>query len=606
MFDRFKSIRLAAYRTCPVWLLAVVMCASGCRRTRSHQVEHDPPSDAQTAVIVETAEQTFVPTDYWTPAPPTNLNQQRPDDSQWHLSLDEAVAIALAQNKQLLVDLHLPHETCEDIVLQDSAFDTLFQAGGGWARAATQITNVVDGPGGNVASSATDTFGPPNGLSDQLRISKTTRTGGEVSAQFGSTYTLTEPSGAFLNLNPAIQSTLSFEVDHPLFQGAGRDFNEIKVRIAQQLHHISINRVNILVQKTVVDTATSYWSLYGAIAALNARDQVVHEAQRTWEREQAKLEIGESAKPQVAEARVQLERFRADRAVALKVVADAERELRRVLGQPLEDGRRIMPSTVPMKTAPVADWDSGVVAAMSNRPELATQKAAVEAAWLAMASARDGLRPDVRAYARYAITGASNKFDDTVATISDSEFTSWSMGFLYERPLSRRREHALHNQTHIALSRENKTLELIRQDIIVDLHEAFQAIQNAWNIIQLQSDRVEAATLVLESRRAMYEVGEISLDSYLRGLEIWSTSIAEQRAALTNYNQARARWEYARGSILEAMGVKLDGLDSQNEPDGFPVEQLVPPEPQRDQDRPPSKPATVPDNQPEATPPSDD
>ena len=542
---------------------------AGCRHFASGALDCDVPNDSEIVVLTEPPipEETeeCIP-----PAPiPASLEIERPEERRWHLPIGEAITLALQQNRDLLVSHEIPDNVRLGITAADAEFDPLFQAGGEWRKNEFQVTNVIEGPGGAATAAITDFFSPPRGLADQLRLSKKTRTGGEVAANFGSTYQFTEPGGNLLLFNPIIRSALSFRAEQPLFRGSGREVNTINIRVARQMHHAAIRSLEVQIHTTVSKVASAYWSLYGAVAELVSLDISVYQARETWEKELEKLDLGESARPQVAEAREQLERFRSKQVVARKAVADAERRLRDLLGLPHEDGSRIIPITLPHRTEPHLDWESGVMQAMNVRPELAVRKSMLRAARLEVDRTKDRQRTDVRAYAGYSINGAGDKFDDSVNTILGNYYTAWWMGFLYEEKFGRRRECAERLQAEMAVSRSIRELEVVRQQIFSELHESYQAVTSSWEVIQRLKDRRTAAAEVLEARKAMYDVGEISLDLYLRATAAWSISLSEERSAIARYNGALARWEFARGAILDAFGVQLEQFNPEN-PDGAP------------------------------------
>ena len=567
------------------WQLLLTLLLAGCK-FGSDRLDRDSPHEFEYVQVTEPPLPKLAAIRREIPAAPADLTKNMFDYRKRYMTITEAIAIALNSNPSVKVNNIAQQETSAEIEIADSFFDPTLIVGGGWARTETQITNTTTGPGPGVLGTATDSFGPPQGVSDQINFSRQTRTGGTFSTNFGTTYTFTTPDGAFLTENPAVRSTLSFQASHPLFQGRGRDINAIGIRIARQSSHAATLQARVAINKTVVDAATAYWGLYGAIAEVTSQDKGLEEAQETWEKEKKRLELGESSKTQIAEAREQLERFRANRALARKLVADAERGLRLVLGIPQEDGTRIVPTTIPETDAPETNWEEGYLSAFDLRPELRIQQASLNIARLQLAKATDLKRPNINGYAGYSISGAGGQFDEALETIESNRYTSWWAGVSFERQIGRRKDKAQIRQSELAMTRQIASMKAIEQSVLSDLHEAHQAVTNAWHIMQLQTDRQEAAATILAARRAMYDVGEISLEVYLRGISGASVSASEERSAIARYNQALIRWEYARGTLMEFARISFEEIDPNDEaahqPNQFINDYLEPPKVRED------------------------
>lgn len=491
------------------------------------------------------------------PPRPTKTSHPAEQKTRWPLTLQEAIKITLSQNADLRVNWYSPQIAQRQVTILDSIYDPLFQLGGEWSRVESQVTNVVDGPGTGIASAATDYFQTPQGLGDQVRLSKRLRSGGDIKAEFSSLYTFSEPDGDFLVLNPALRSSLRFQVGHNLWRGVGEDVNMVNVRVAEHLHQNSHHRQEVEVRKNVLATADAYWKLLGAREAFESRVKGVQEAESIWKHEVEKRELGASSDPQVGEAREQLERFRVNKALAQKDVADAERLLRMQMGVALEDGQRIETISTPTTDAPMLDWEQSVTGAMNYRPELRLQRSQIQIAKMRNYEACDRRKPDLSGYAGWGLTGAAEKFDDTIKTIGDGDFASWWMGLRYEHQIGQRETCARVEQTHLALRQQIAGMEKVAREVHRELHEAFQSVENAWEVIELTRQQLRAADDVLVARQEMYELGEIRLEDNLRALSTWGIAVASERQAVARYNQALARWEHARGSILDYASVSF-------------------------------------------------
>lgn len=209
--------------------------------------------------------------------PPGNPRTVRDpsEREKWELSLNEAKAIALANNKQIAVLGYQPGEAGTAIDVQLSAFDAFFSIGGGWSRTDRQATSLIntfgtganafkqDSFGGAVSGSGygytlTDgaeatqispgsrpRFGQVPGT-NLLTIAKRTATGGLASFGYGLDYQKQVPQTAFVLVNPYWRSSANFALDQPLLQGAGVEYNRAPTLIARAVAEQSIKTFSTL------------------------------------------------------------------------------------------------------------------------------------------------------------------------------------------------------------------------------------------------------------------------------------------------------------------------------------------------------------------------
>ena len=233
----------------------------------------------------------------------------------------------------------------------------------------------------------------------QSSIFKPLPTGGVAGITFAVPYTLTNQPAA---VNPAYQPSLQFDFEQPLLQGFGVEINQLRqssptsellpnasvlgdlpqpgvegilvtrIRFDQQRAEFQRN-VNFM----LANVEFSYWNLYNAYWTLYANEAALRQAYESWKIAEVKLQAGKIAVADVAQARGQYELFRSNRLQALGGTAagavsviEAERELRGMLGLPVEDGTRLVPSDAPTLAEFHPDWDTALAEAMNNAPSL--------------------------------------------------------------------------------------------------------------------------------------------------------------------------------------------------------------------------------------------
>ena len=515
------------------------------------------------------------------PVPPGAPRTVRnPDDRiEWKLTLEESKRLALANNKQIAFLGYQPGEAGTAIESALAAFDANFELGGSWGRTDQQVANSIQifGTGQNAilqdlfgqqaaqgaVGSMTDggatnpgaTSGALSGAGaafggDLLGLQKRNAVGGTTRISYGLDYNKTDPASTILLVNPAWTSAATLGVVQPLASGFGAEFNRSPILIARAQHEQAIKQFQTNVHTLLRDVENAYWQLYFTYQDLYSREVGMKQGLATWQKEKNKFEIGTGAISDVAQAKEQLEFFRAARLQALQRVLDAERTLRQLMGLPPDDDRWIVPKDDPTLAEYNPQYQVGIMEAMDLRPELAAQRYLVRQAELQHFQAKNGLQPDLSVFATYRITGLADEWTDSVDTLTDTDFESWFVGFRYRRPLGERAAHASTSRFRLALSREQHTLRSVEHDIIHEIHTAYQNLITNFDLINVQKDRRHAAADQLMAREQQYLQGAQTIDVLLQSQTTFADALRDESQAIALYNQALVQWEFVRGTIL--------------------------------------------------------
>ncbi len=490
--------------------------------------------------------------------PPASKAQDILKKEKWYLTLQDAVIMALDNNKDIAVLRFLPDEKRSEIAVEYSDFDPNLNLGGHWQRTDQQIANASSGSGVGIPAVQTDLFGAPPGLTEQLRITKKMQTGTKTSLYYGSNYNLTNPTGNFLLVNPSWDSRLNFQLEQPIFKGRGRYVNRLGIEIANAGYYVSRHEFQQTVSQTIRDVEVAYWDIIAAETNLISRQVGVDESGKTLKVEESKLANGLNSISEVSQAREQYQSLNAELSLARQSLSDSERNLRRLIGIRPEDGRRIVPTTDPLDFNNLPVWETGILSAIQQRPELEAQRSSIYAAKLSLDREANGLQHDLNAFAGYTINGLADSYDKSTSTLSDNQYTDWSLGFRYERRLGQRAEKARTYQAQRKLLREKAQLRKLKHDIRMELHEAYQAIYSTKDVLQFQAKRKNAALQQLKAHEELYKKGQANLDLYLRSQLTHLNAMRDEKKAIANYNQALSRWAFATGNNLYQSGFSIE------------------------------------------------
>ena len=334
-------------------------------------------------------------------------------------------------------------------------------------------------------------------------IVKMLASGGFVSTTFQQNYQLLQapPTGAFTILNPLYSNSLTFGFEQPLWRNYGVRINQLlsgtpspttgfgipgavvnqysqRAGALQQGGQFGIedgiliarlrfdqNRADFerVVQGLVLQVEVAYWNLYNSYGQLYSFEESLRIAHRAWMIAYAKLQAGAGGVADYAPVRGQYEDFRTQRVTALGLVLESERNLRLILGLPVEDGCRIVPVTPPSLAHYLPDWTASARDTLMLRPELLLARDNLRLAQYNLEVAENFMKPDVRFAAQYVplgfgtALGGNGQFIDGTGTpqpsgslesLRSDRFNNWQVGLTMNVPLGFRLESAQRPHAH--------------------------------------------------------------------------------------------------------------------------------------------------------------
>lgn len=466
------------------------------------------------------------------------------------ISIDDARYMALRNNKDIAVLGFVPQVADATIGVEAAVFDPVFNIntqGGHYFR---QTSTLINSLGTGIPTLNTTFWNSPAGL-NQVYLEKLFVTGGRAQVGVGQTLASYSPTGDFVTINPAWQSTLNLILEQPLFRGRGAVATEAPLRIARANQNQSWHSFQALVNQILRDAEAAYWETSEAYREFQLRDLSLAQALRTLDREQERMRIGEGAIPDVAQAQEHVEEVRIERADTETRYIIAQRELRRIMGVPPDDPRPIIPATLAGDAPLVVDWQAGVQQAM-GRPELGAQRAVVEAADVEYRRRLNGLQPDLAVRAIYSVSGLDSQYDGAWSSLGSWDYNDWTAGVIYKRPFGRRADQSLAQRAQAVLSMETARLRQLEHEVTYQLAGALDDLQATERLLALHRRRREAAAVQLEARRELYFEGRASLRDQVDAEDRYSDAMIEEAAARVDYQRAITRWNFARGAIGDA------------------------------------------------------
>jgi RNA polymerase sigma factor (sigma-70 family) len=303
-------------------------------------------------------------------------------------------------------------------------------------------------------------------------------------------HALTEP-GKFwvLSLPEAIRIGLENADEVHVISVGG---NGTPSKIAPRDRGVDLERFKAEVMAHVRSIEQQYRNLALARVQLAVANTTATSVERFVAHLTAELKLGRATIADLAEASQRLEQFKLDVVTRSSDLDTTERQLRNLLGLSPADGRQIVAVTPPTKDRLEPDWEECLAVMLVKQPELVRIKALVNEAESDVSA--DGL---MRLERRKA----------------------------YEKQVI--------NQATHSLAR-----------LLKEIDANYEKFKTAARLRH-------AAALRLESQKAFYEEGRITVDRYLDAVTQHATSLAMEDQYKTDYNHSIVALEEAKGTLLE-------------------------------------------------------
>lgn len=447
-----------------------------------------------------------------------------------------------------------------------------------------------------------------------MSIVKAFASGGVASIGFENNYRfLSEPPTAFGVFNPFYTSQFKIGFEQPLLRDAGVGINQLlnrspgatgggipgevagafnsRQQVLQQgpgsfggtaSEGILIARLRLDAQKSefernvnnmLLNVEVAYWNLYQAYGQLYSFEEVMRIAHRAWLINLAKYKAGTKGPADYFPVLGQYEEFRGQRIAALGEVLDKERNLRRLIGLPIEDGARIVPITPPTLAPFLPDWGTARQEALQRRPELAIARDNVRALQYNLIVAKNFLMPDLRFFAQYApigfgteLTGGSILTDargdthpsSSLGGLQSDHFNNWRIGLNFTMPLGFRTETAAVRAARLSLAQAYEALKDQEERATSVLSTQYQKLAEWYRLIEARRAERKAYTETVEARFREYAAGKATVSDFLlEAQRRLAAAQVKEYQAIAEYNSTLARFEWSKGNLMAHNNVHI-------------------------------------------------
>jgi outer membrane protein TolC len=484
------------------------------------------------------------------------------EDAVTILHLDEVIALALSQNRALLVAAYDPEIAQESLRSARAEFDPALSAGASYRRVETDqqrersllewtgflaYERPVDVNADIRAGDAGVGGKLPTGLRYQAALTHESQDS-DVSV-FGA-------NGELLSRGAVV--TLS----QPLLRGAGLRVNRAEIRKAEAALDARNAEFYLQQQNIVAEAIAAYWQLVGAYAALAVRQAAVRTADQLLSDTLQRNELGAVSDLDTLTAQAGLARRQNDLINAVATLGAASDRLKALLELRAENGLETA-LLAPAAPAPETDLETlpldptlepRLERALAQRPELFIADADRRIAALTALQRRNARLPQLDLAGEVGRRDTGEDYNGVVLGDRDEDTDYWSLGLHASIPIGNRRARA---EARAAQRREEQSqtnYEAVKTAVMEDLRHALRDARKSAVLVEnaRKTVAIERARFQAEQERFLF-----GANTAFQVLLVQDDLVAEETrlaAAEAELLAQLANLERAEGTLLTRFG----------------------------------------------------
>jgi outer membrane protein TolC len=534
------------------------------------------------------------------PAPRQALDLQAPPSGgSVSLTLEEAVAMALARNPSLEVERIRVQIAREEIGAERGRFDPMLNI----SQSAFRRDNII-----------ASRFYPTGLYVDREQASRVSlesknTLGGALTA--GADFRRLFSTSNIQTLSPQYSANLVFGVTQPLLRDFGHSVSTARIRVAAQQVGIAEHTLAQQVARLIRQTEEEYWRWAFAREQADTRRRSLDAAVRFVTQAESLFGAGKVARASVLQARAALAQREDDAIAAATESARVEDRLRLLLQvdfavaltaadgvealvQPVRADLPLPPAIVKAATVTTGRLGAGldaaasVTSALQRRPELLVLQRESEQREIELRLASNQRLPRLDLTAQYTTNGMSGRpstvcvdptsiecvaagsgVPDSVfaartqpgqafgSLFSDYPFDGWSAELRLQVPLGNRTARAQHAEAALRLTEARLRLQAARDEIVRDVRDAVREAAAAQARLDAARQTATFAQTQFVAARTQFDAGLSSTFDVLRVQDELDRAKITELRALADLNVALGRVRLADMTILDDYNIEL-------------------------------------------------
>lgn len=467
------------------------------------------------------------------------------------LTLNQAIKMAVEKNLDVRAELYNPAMYEADIRKNRGIYDPLVTLSSNYQQSVTQsASTVVSG----AIISRQKSLQADAGISQLLPI------GGTLGFSYTNLWNRSnaDPSRGFLD--EYWKSQLVANYSQPLLKNFGREATEVGIAVAINNKLASLEQFNTTLIDVVTRVRVAYFTLYSLKENLAAKKSALALAQKILEDTKGRVRAGVLPAMEILNAEFGVAAREKEQIDAEKLLMDQMDVVRNLLQIP--GNQPLNPVDPPTREKYAVNESEAVSQALSQRPDLKSQRVNLQTLDLQARVAHNRLMPDLTFNANAALTGLERDFGRDMNKIGSAEYPIWAVGLQFSYPLGNRSAKNDFIRSRLSSEQAQVQLKSLEENIRNEVRSAIRGIQANY----LQLDVADRGLAYAEERmRAYIKKNEVGLATIKEVVDVQNdlvTAKANQIQAQADYTIALGQFWKSTGQLLEQEGITVTGKEA--------------------------------------------
>lgn len=359
--------------------------------------------------------------------------------------------------------------------------------------------------------------------------------------------------------NGSIQGPF-LELRQPLLENLRIDDTRLNIRVSLQNLQISALELKQEMLETVNNVEEAYYGLIAARESVRVQEMALNLAEELWRENLKRVEFGDMAPIEAAEAQSQASTTRAALLLAQRQALAQQNILKGAMVNDFPSWREVMvaPDGQLGTASENFDYRQSWGKALRSRPDLLTFEVQLEQQQLIQERRGNALLPELDMTAGVGLAGSDTEVSGAFRQVRDQEAPYFSLGFSLALPLGGNRRDRENHRIAIAETRQAELrLRQFRQSVMIEIDDAVSQARTDYQRIAATREARAYAEQALANERAKLDRGASTNFIVLQLQRNLTAARSEEIQSLADYSRSLSRLRLAEGSSLEAHQVEL-------------------------------------------------
>jgi len=473
------------------------------------------------------------------------------DGAARYMTIESLIVVALQSSSRVSVMTDIPLIRRTSIVEAEANFD--------WRAFVDTEWNDVDEPVGDFAIGGGQTRLLNEDLDYRMGARRRNIHGGrfEIAQEFGWE---DSNSNFFIPKNQGFaQLTVSYR--HPLWRGAGVNYNSGPIVLAQIDTRIAGDELSKRLQDYVMELVRAYWRLYLERGYVLQQRQALERAYSILKQLEPRVDI-DAPLSQIARTRAAAATRRAELIRAETAARDAQSRIQTlvsdaVIGDPL--AVELLPMDRPSPHLMQIDFPQAVQTALRFRPEIGQAIKEIRATATRLEMSKNELLPVLDLILETYVQGLESR-SDVPRAFADQFSTgapSYTVGLQFEVPIHFRAARARFERRNLELRQVTKQLNVTTETLVAEVDKVVRNVGASHKEMQANFAAMQAAETEVKYIQRRWQ--QLKGDDRIGSVVLKDLLDAQDRLTLAEFRFLRAQVDYSLSlvNLQKATGMLL-------------------------------------------------